>query len=273
MSKHIMAGYQLYAVRGEVERDMDGTLHALADMGWQGVEFAGFFGHTAKEIAKLLKKTELKAAGSHVPFEQIEGDMHGVIQYHLDIGCENIVIPYLSEERRPGGACFADTLRLMSVFGRLCRKSGIALSYHNHGFEFMGISGVCGLEFMLGAVPDTLLKAEPDTCWLHCAGVEPAAFLRAYARRCPLVHLRDFAGTYVNSEPRFIGGLPAAPAYADDAPFTEKPLGMGREDLTAIIAAAKETHVKWLIAEQDESPERAPLDDARMSARYLLEQL
>ena len=255
MSKRLMVGYQLYSARGEAAADLEGTLHALADMGYEGVEFAGFYGHTAKEIAKLLRKADLKPAGSHVPLERIREDMHGVLNFHIDAGFQHIAVPSLGADELPGAAGFADVLRTLYVFGRLCKKNGVTLSFHNHDAELAPFCGTTGLDFMLAAVPDTLLMLEPDVCWLRYAGADPADMLRRYARRCPLIHLHDHMPT-------------------DDAqaPIKFMPVGMGVQDVPGIIAAAKEGHAKWLIVEQDESTDRPPLEDAKLSAKYVLEQ-
>lgn len=52
-------GLQLYSVRNEMEKDFAGTLKRVAEMGYDGVEFAGLFGHSASEIKALLEKTDL----------------------------------------------------------------------------------------------------------------------------------------------------------------------------------------------------------------------
>lgn len=251
MSKHLSLAYQLYSAREDVANDMEGTLTRLSRMGYEGVEFAGFFGHSAKEVRKLCKKVGLKPVSSHVSLEQIRGDMHGVLDYHLTLGCEYIAVPYLSESDRPGGACFAQTLQTLYVFGRLCKKHGITLLYHNHDFEFATVSGLSGLDFMLEALPDSLLKAQPDTCWLKAAGRDPAEFIRRYAHRCPLIHLQDYM----------------APP---DAPILFKPVGCGCQDVPGIIAAASESRTRWIVVEQDDSVEHPALEDAQTSAENVL---
>ena len=38
----------------------------------------------------------------------------------------------------------------------------------------------------------------------------------------------------------------------------------------ALVEAAREAGTRWLVVEQDESPERPALEDARLSAEHLL---
>ena len=194
MSKHLSPAYQLYSAREDASNDLEGVLDQLSRMGYEGVEFAGFFEKTAKEVRKLLKHTGLKAVSSHVPLQQIRDDMQSVLDYHEELECGCIAVPYLAEEDRPGQPGFARVLETLYTFGRQCKKRGIVLLYHNHDFEFAQISGMTALDFLYAAVPASVLKCELDTCWIRYAGADPADYLRRYAERCPVVHLKDYVG-------------------------------------------------------------------------------
>ena len=132
--KHVPVGYQLYSAREDVQKDMLSVLKELKRLGYDGVEFAGFFGHTAQEVKSMLDETGLVAVSSHVPLTEIEADMFGTIAYHQQIGCQYLAVPYLDDAHRPGAAGFAKTIALIYRFGALCRESGIQLLYHNHDF-------------------------------------------------------------------------------------------------------------------------------------------
>lgn len=259
--------YQVYSAREEAQADLGGTLAKIKSLGYDGVEFAGFYGHTAEEVKAMLEASGLKAVSSHVPMAQIQADMFGVIAYHQAIGCPYIAVPYLDETHRPGSAGFAAMLHVIYKFGRLCREGGITLLYHNHDFEFVTLSGQYGLDFLYEAVPADILQTEIDTCWVKYAGLDPAQYVRKYARRCPLVHLKDYVGRRDGKTPY---GLIGSQKTADaDVAFSFKPVGMGCQDMPAVVAAALESGAKWLIVEQDLSPERPPLEAARLSREYL----
>ena len=166
--------YQIYSARNEAAKDLLGVLRQLKAMGYDGVEFAGFYGHSAAQVKAMLEETGLVAISSHVPLAEIEADMFGVIAYHQTIGCKYIAIPYLDEQTRPGAPGFAAKLRLFQRFGRLCRQGGIQLLYHNHDFEFVTLSGLYGLDFLYQALPEELLACELDVCWVKYAGIWPS---------------------------------------------------------------------------------------------------
>ena len=257
--------YQLYSARREAEKDLAGVLRQLKAYGYDGVEFAGFYGHTAGEIKSLLDEIGLKAISSHVPLNAIEADMEGTIAFHKTIGCEYIAIPFLMDDRRAGTPGFASVLHTMYVFGKLCRENGIQLLYHNHDFEFAPFSGMYGLDFIYAAIDAELLKTEVDVCWVKYAGEDPAAYLRKYAGRAPVVHLKDYVGRREGgAAPYGLLGQEEAKQIAGVA-FEFRPFGYGCQNVNAVVEAGLEAGARWFIIEQDESVGRTPLEAAEMS--------
>ena len=260
--------YQLYSAREEAERDFIGLLKKVKAMGFQGVEFAGFFGLSAPELRKHLDDIGLVAVSSHVPLEAMEADPFGVLAYHEKLGCRHVVVPYLPEDKRPGTPAFAKVIRFIHWFGALAKQAGIVLLYHNHDFEFVPFSGGTALDFLYAAVPTDILQTEIDTCWVKYAGVEPAAYLLKYKGRAPLVHLKDFVGFKGDKSPYHLIGQKENPD-ANIAQFSYRPYGYGVQDVESLTKAAIEAGAKWLIIEEDESPDRPPLEASRMSIETL----
>ncbi len=258
--------YQIYSAREEAQKDLDSVLASLKSFGYDGVEFAGFYGHTANEIKALLNKHGLVAISSHVPFQLITEDMFGTIAYHQAIGCRFIAIPYLDEATRPGAQGFAKTLASIYQFARLTKEAGITLLYHNHDFEFVTLSQQYGLDFLYEAVPAELLQTELDVCWVKYAGVDPAAYIRKYAGRCPIVHLKDYVGVKGGTTPYALIGLDEN-EKKDTAAFEFRPVGHGCQNIESILIAGIQSGAEWFVVEQDESPD--PLSDAKTSIETL----
>ena len=88
-------GLQLFSVRDVTEKDLEGALKAVAEMGYSFVEFAGFFGHSAEEVKGWLDKYGLTASGTHTGLSALTDDvLEETIAYHKAIGCKDIIIPY-----------------------------------------------------------------------------------------------------------------------------------------------------------------------------------
>ena len=132
--KKAYIGYQVYSAREEAEKDLLGVLRQLKEMGYDGVEFAGFYGHSADEVKAMLDETGLIPISSHRAIPDTVEEMMEVVAYHKRIGCKFIAVPYLDEAHRPGAEGFAGMIAKIYQFSRLCKEAGIQLLYHNHDF-------------------------------------------------------------------------------------------------------------------------------------------
>ena len=269
--KKALIGYQVYSAREEASKDLLNTLKQLKALGYDGVEFAGFYGHTAEEVKAMLDEVGLVAFSDHVPFAVIEKDMFGVIKDHLTIGCKYIAVPFLDEEHRPGQPGFADVIRVIVKFGRLCREAGIQLLYHNHDFEFEKISGMYALDFLYAAVDAEILKTELDTCWVNYSGENPADFIRKYAGRAPIVHMKDFVGSRGGAQPYALIKEDGSDdgTNSASAQFEFRPVGYGCQDVKSIVEAGLEAGAFCFVVEQDQWYDRTPFEAAKMSIESL----
>ena len=198
-------------------------------------------------------------------------DIDKVIADYKAIGCEYIVVPYVTEERRPNGELFLQMVEEIRAIGQKAKEAGLVLLYHNHDFEFRKLeNGQCGLDYLYENIPADLLQTELDQCWVKYAGYEPVEYLQKYSGRSPVVHLKDF---YLQGEqegdPYALIGLNENEKKANTA-FEFRPLGHGLQDIPAIIEAAKAAGSKWLVVEQDNpSMGKTPFESVQMSMDYL----
>ena len=102
---------QLYTVRDDMGADFLGTLQKVKEMGYDGVEFAGLFGHEPKQVNEWCESVGLVPISAHVPFDEMVNDIDKVIADYKTVGCEYIVVPYVSEECHPDGANFLQMVK------------------------------------------------------------------------------------------------------------------------------------------------------------------
>ena len=82
----IPIGLRLYSVREDCAKDLPGTLKAVAEMGYEGVEFAGYYNHTATELRKMLDDVGLVCCGTHIGLDTLQGDaLEKTIDFHKTI--------------------------------------------------------------------------------------------------------------------------------------------------------------------------------------------
>lgn len=259
--KKLPIAYQLYGVRNEMGQDPFRTLEKISRIGFDGVEFAGFFGLGAKEYRNELGMLGLQPISSHVPLKTIRENPDDVIAFHSELGCSYLAIPYLEEADRPGMPGFAGVIADVIRFGTACRKAGIRLLYHNHDFEFKKVSGLFGLDFLYAAVPADLLGSEIDTCWVRYAGVDPSAYLSSYKGRAPVVHIKDYVSGNTERTPFALIGEEGK-GDPDRSGFSYRPFGHGCQDAEGLVSAAIEAGAEWLVLEQDEPSGESPFMDA-----------
>ena len=271
-------GLQLYSVRDDMEADFAGTLKKVKEMGYDGVEFAGLYGKTVAEAKKLCEEIGLVPVSAHVPLDELVADPEGVIANYLQLGVSQIVIPYLTEEYRPGAAGFDTLIGWAKKLGALCKAAGLKLAYHNHDFEFTKVGEEYALDILYREVPADCLETQLDTCWAFVGGEDPVKYVKKYAGRQYTVHLKDFwvsadAAKGHKAEKLYqLIGLDAGHQVKEEEgqPFCLRPVGYGLQNIPAIVQAAEESGAKWIIVEQDSpSMGKTPLQCAELSISYL----
>ena len=234
---------QLYTVREEAARDFPGTLRQVADIGYAGVELAGYGGMEVGALRERLKSLGLAVAGSHVALARLETDLGNVIADCYTLECETVVCPVLPAEQRNEQG-FRALARTLNVIGGTLHTHGLAFCYHNHAFEFeTTIDGQRAYDWLIANTNPAYVGLEIDVYWLRKAGHDPAAYLHKNAGRIPLVHLKDMTA---------------------DAEQTFAPVGTGAIDFAPIFAAAELGGAAWYIVEQDRSAGTA-IEAARTS--------
>lgn len=266
--KNFPVALQLYSVRDEMAADFEGTLRKVKTLGYDGVEFAGLFDHSAADIRSMCDEIGLVPISAHVPYLDMKNDPD-LLNVYREIGCQYVVIPYLTPEYRPGQPGFAQLMEDAKMLGEQANRLGMKLCYHNHDFEFEKIDGEYALDILYKEVSADLLQPELDVCWINVGGENPVDYIHKYAGRIEILHLKDFAGSKSENMYALIG-IDDDKEKADDNKFEFRPIGMGLQDMPAIVSAAGEVNTKWLVVEQDEpSLGKTPLECAKASIDYL----
>jgi sugar phosphate isomerase/epimerase len=272
--KKFKVGIQLYTVRDFAEKDFFGTLDKVAEMGYDCVEFAGYGNHTAAELKSKLESLGLEPASVHSGLQVFTGeDADKNIEYLAELGVKYVALPWLDETRRAGKENFELAVKEIIAAGKALKKHGMTLLYHNHDFEFELIDGKYALDILYDSVPAEYLQTEIDTCWARYAGQDPADYVKKYAGRAPVVHLKDFACDNIKKGEAVYGLIgpdgKQVRAPGSKSGFEFRPIGMGVQDIPAIIAAAEYAGTDYLIVEQDGSVGRTSLEAAKLSRDYL----
>lgn len=233
---------QLYTLRDFIsnEETLIQALLQLKEMGYQGVEFAGYYGISIAKIKELLAETGMQAVGSHIGIDDLEHELEKSLSDAAALGLKKVAMSW-SAANSPEE--IQRTLRVLKAAQEAAKTYGMELLYHNHSHELQPVEGWEGLalERIKATVP-----LEVDLYWVFHAGFDPVRFLRENIAEIGLVHIKD--------------GKKAEPAPCA--------LGEGENDIPGICAAAKDCGVEWLIVENDD-PTPDGLQDAGRSMAYL----
>ena len=263
---------QLYSVRDDMEKDFYGTINAMKELGYDGIEFAGLFGEDPEKIKAYCEEIGIVPISAHVPYYDMLENPEAVLADYKTIGVKYVVVPYLTEECRPGTDGFAATVEGIRKIGAAAKELGIQLLYHNHDFEFVKIGEEYALDVLYSTVPEDLLKTEIDTCWVNVAGVNPAEYVEKYTGRAPVVHLKDFKKSGEGNGKLYdlIGIDDEGAEQEEEDAFSFMPVGYGVQDMPAILAACENAGAEWVVVEQDNPAKgETAMNSVKLSREYL----
>jgi sugar phosphate isomerase/epimerase len=184
-------GLQLYTIRRALEEEVRGTMEQVAAIGYEAVEFAGYYGRGPEDINTLLNDLGLTSPAAHIPLERLRAAPEEVIRTAQAIGHEYVVCPYLAEEERTSIADYRRLATELSAFGRRCTDAGLTFAYHNHDFEFVDMDGTRPYDVLLAETDPEHVTMELDLYWVIAAGVDPLDYIRQNPARYPLCHIKD----------------------------------------------------------------------------------
>jgi sugar phosphate isomerase/epimerase len=240
-------GIQLYTVRRELAKDVEGTLAKVAGIGFREVEFAGYPDGTAQSLRKILDRNGLRAPSSHVSTQNLRADWDRTLEQAAIVGQRYVVVASTSLSERSTADGWKRLAALFNKTGEASHARGIQFAYHNHDLEFVPVDGVLPYDLLLQETDPRLVQLEMDLYWITKGGKDPLAYFAKWPGRFPLVHVKDMDAT-----PRRF--------------FTD--VGKGTIDFKRIFAKAKQAGIRHYFYEQDETP-GSPFDSARVSYEYL----
>ncbi|MBO6128667.1 MAG: sugar phosphate isomerase/epimerase [Pseudobutyrivibrio sp.] len=274
MIKKFPVGIQVYGLRDLLENtpeNFKSVMTEIKKMGYDGVEFAGLYGLEPGFVKKTLDEVGLVPISAHVAFAEMMDDIDKVIADYSTIGVKYLVMPYMAEEYRPvNPEGFKEFLPLLNEIGEKIHKAGMTFLYHNHDFEFVKLeNGKWGYDEMFDSIPHDNLQSELDTCWCDVATGEAPEFIEKYTDRIPVVHLKDYIKKGEVKNMYKLIGIDEEDKGEDTGYFGFRPVGFGQMIWEPVLEAATKANANWVIVEQDEHYELAPLECARRSREYL----
>jgi sugar phosphate isomerase/epimerase len=239
--KEIPVGLQLYSLRDDAPKDVPGVLAKIAQFGYEGVEFAGYYGKTAEELRKLLDASKLRCCGTHTGIETLEGDeLKKTVEFNKTLGNKFLIVPSLPAARLASAEAVTETAKLFTEIAGKVAGQGLHVGYHAHAGDFRDIDGRTAWDlFFSKSGPQVVMQLDTANCL--AGGGDPVAILKKFPGRSLTVHIKEHGGS------------------------KEKPvLGEGAVPWREVFATCESIGgTEWYIIEQEVYP-TTPLESVRM---------
>ena len=196
---------QLYSLRDDIQADYAGTIATVADMGYTGVEAAGyndgqFYGMSPAEFKRSIEDAGMEVLSSHAgrplanPVSDTDWDAtwawwDTAIQAHKDAGMEYLVVAWI-----PTPESIEDLQAYCDYFNEIGEKAnaaGLKFGYHNHAFEFEEIDGNIMYDYMIENTDPSNVFYQMDVYWVVQGGHDPVDYFNKYPGRFELLHIKD----------------------------------------------------------------------------------
>lgn len=220
-------GVQLYSLRERAEKEgAEEVLRLVSQAGYDGVEFAGFYGKTPEEMKQLLQKYSLVGISAHIRPEAVEESL----PYIDALGIRYVFIPWVGTEEFESPEKYAALLQSTAKAKAVLEARGVVFGYHNHAHEYEN-----GADDILKITDDAHLAAELDVFWATVAGKDAVAEMKRLSDRLALVHIKEAAETNPAGSPQPV-------------------VGEGAVDMKGVFAEAKRQNIPWAILEVESYP-------------------
>lgn len=183
-------GLQLYTLRNELSQDFEGTLAHVAELGYKEMEFAGYYGRSARAVRSILDQNGMTSAAAHIQLQALRDDLEGEVERAAILGQKYIVVPILPQSQRIISE-YQRTADYLNRAGEVCKQAGIKMGYHNHDFEFIETDGRIPYDILLDETDADLVDMELDLYWIRNAGVDPISYFESHPGRFSMLHVKD----------------------------------------------------------------------------------
>ena len=193
LKKRIPIGLELYSVRNELAKTFEPIIAQVGQMGYEGVEFAGYYGWDKRptQLRKLLDDNGLKCCGTHTALATLEGDnLKKTAELHQTLGNKFLICPSLRANDAKG---WMDLAKKFNDISARAKEMGMLVGYHSHGGDFKKFDGKTSWEIFFDNTNQDVVH-QIDTGNTLEGGGDPLAMIKKYPGRTKTTHVKEFGG-------------------------------------------------------------------------------
>jgi len=192
---------ELYSVRHNLQEDLPGTLKAVAEMGYEGVEFAGPPVYKANELKPILDDLGLVCCSWHTPIDFVRNDkLAATMEFNKAMGNRSIIIPGLPKEYTESKQAWQKAAAFLNELAEKLAAEGMFTGYHNHWIEWVPVEGEIPWDIIFSNTrPEVVMQL--DTGNALRGGAEAVSVLERYPGRARSVHLKPYRRVAQGEDP------------------------------------------------------------------------
>jgi sugar phosphate isomerase/epimerase len=198
-TKKIPIGIELYSVRNALKQDPQGTVKAVAQLGYECVEFfSPYYDWSeaqAKDMRKLMDYLNIRCYSTHNDGSNLTKEkIDHTIALNKILGCKYVVVASAKPAAGSDGQLndWSTVADLLNAGAEVLAPSGLKTGYHNHELEFTPVNGKRPIETIAAKTnPSVMLQFDVGTCIQ--AGSDPVAWIKQNPGRIHSLHLKDFS--------------------------------------------------------------------------------
>lgn len=217
---------QLYTLRELAEKNYEQVVRSVAEIGYAGVEPAGFPGTTPEKAGKLYKSLGLQVPSAHLPIPIGDSKQLALDTAHA-LDTTRMISGYGPDDFNSLDKIKA-TCEKFNEAAETAKAHGMTYGIHNHWWEFIEVEGRRVYEVMLEHLSPEVFF-EVDVYWVQTGGCDPVEVVKHLGERAPVLHIKD------------------GPC---DRESDMTAVGDGIVDIPGVIAAGG-AHTEWQIVELD----------------------
>ena len=187
---------QLYSVREDCAENFPETLRQVAEMGYEGVEFAGYYDYSAEDIRAMLDENGLRVAGCHISIDTLLGDtLEQTVEFNRVLGNKFLIVPGLPEKYTHSIDAWKNAAGMFNEIAERLRPHDMFTGYHNHIQEFTALEGQVPWEVLFDLTnPEVIMQI--DTGNALAGGCDSIQYVNKYPGRARTVHLKEYSESY-----------------------------------------------------------------------------
>jgi sugar phosphate isomerase/epimerase len=242
-------GIQLYTLRDDARRDLEGTLVNIARVGYKEVELLSSmnnFGMAPTQLRAILDRNGLTAPSTHV-----EAGIFNNLQPQIDaanvLGHQYLIVASLPDGEKLGLDDYRRWADRFNEAGARALRSNIRVGFHDEAWDFRSINGTTPYDVFVERTDPAVVALQLDTGNAAVGGKDPLEYMQRYGSRYSLFHIKD------------------APSLGADH---DVELGKGVVNFRRLLAMIDRIDQKHLYVEQETYP-GVPLDSVKRDYAYI----